>query len=114
MVQLGVTRVGQDHRVRVGHEEVVEQEEAVGLAEVAGGDVGDVEEAVAAAAVGVGGQLEQQAGHQVDGTAHLRELEQVQRHAVIVLDPVQAHPRHGVVAGHVVRVVRLVLVPEEG
>src|SRR5262249_28868621 len=52
-------------------------------------------------------------GHQVDGAAHLGDLEQVQGHAVVVLDAVEADPRHGVVPGDVVGVVRLVLMPEE-
>src|SRR5262249_32518195 len=56
--------------------------------------------------------LNEEAGHQVDGAAHLGELEQEQGHAVVVLDAVQAHPGHGVLAGHVVRVIRLVLGPE--
>src|SRR5260370_41802605 len=38
----------------------------------------------------------------------------MQRHAIIILDPVQAHPGHGIVAGKIVRIVRLVLVPEKG
>ena len=42
----------------VGHEEVVEQEQAVGLAQAVGGDARDVEEAVAGAVVGVGQQLD--------------------------------------------------------
>src|SRR5947207_14876440 len=37
----------------------------------------------------------------------------MQGHAVVILDAVQAHPGHGVVASHVVGVVRLVLVPEK-
>ena len=38
----------------------------------------------------------------------------MQGHAVVVLDAVQAHPGHRVFAGHVVGVVRLMLMPEKG
>ena len=114
LVQLGEACVRQDHGVGVGHEEVVEQEDRVGLAQAVGRHARDVEEAVAPALVGVLEELEQQARHQVDGAAHLGHLEQVQRHAVVVLHAVQADPRHGVLPRDVVGVVGLVLVPEQG
>ena len=62
---------------------------------------------------GVRLQLRHETGHEVDRATHLRELQQMQGHAVVVLDAVQANPGHRILTGHIVRVVRLVLVPEE-
>ena len=62
--------------------------------------------------IGVLLDLHEQAGHQVDGAAHIRELEEVQRHAVVILDAVQADPGHGILAANIVRIVGLVLMPE--
>ena len=65
-------------------------------------------------AVDVGLELDQQAGHQVDRAAELGDFFEVQRHAQVILGGVQPDPGHGVLAGDVVGVVRLVLVPHQG
>ena len=69
---------------------------------------------VLVARLGVGQQLHQQAGHQVDRGVQLGHLLEQHGHAPVVLGAVQPDPGHGVLAGHVVGVVRLVLMPEEG
>ena len=67
---------------------------------------------VAGPLVGVPLNLQKQARHQIDRAAHFGKFEKVQRHAVIVFDAVQADPRHGILTGYIVRVVRLMLMPE--
>ena len=59
-------------------------------------------------------ELHQQRRHQVERQLHLRKLAQQRDHAVVVLQPVQPHPRQDVLARCEVFVVRLVHVPEDG
>ncbi len=112
-VQLVIPLVRADHAVDVGQEEIVEQVQDVGLAHSVGGKPRDVEMPIGAP-FAVRLQLQQQAGDEVDRAAELGHLLEVQRHAVVVLGRVHAHPGHQRFAADVVRIVRLVLVPEKG
>ena len=96
------------------HEEVVQQVVGVVLAQPVGRQPRDALVRVLVAFVGVGRQLVEQAGHQVDRRPHLRQLFQQHRHAPVVLGAVQADPGHGVLAGDVVGIIRLMLMPEKG
>jgi hypothetical protein len=100
--------------VRVDHEEVVEEVDEIVLFEIVGREMGDPKVAVLPAAVDVLLELEEQAGHQIDRGVNLRHLGQKSRHAPIVLGAVEADPGHGVLAGNIIGVVGLMLVPEEG
>src|SRR5207248_144373 len=84
-----------DHLVVIGHEKVVEQVETMLFAEAIRWKPGNNEQAVGGAAVGITLELEQKAGHEIDGATHLREFEEVHRHAVVVLDAVQANAALG-------------------
>src|SRR5262249_33035128 len=59
-------------------------------------------------------ELYEQARHEVDGTVELWHLFEVQGHPQVVLRRVEPDPRHRVLPGDVVGVIRLVLVPHEG
>ena len=104
---------GANHLVWIRHEEVVEDVKTIGLAKAACGDARNLEWAIGRLAVDVGLDLHEQAGDEVDGTAHLGEFEQVQGHAAIILDAVQTNPGHGVLSADVVRIIGLMLVPEK-
>ena len=112
-VQLVIPLVRADHAVDVGQEEIVEQVQHVRLAHPVGRQPRDVEMPIGPP-LSVRLQLHQQAGHEIDRAAKLGHLLQVQRHAVIVLGRVHAHPGHQRFAADVVRIVRLMLVPEKG
>ena len=96
------------------HEEIVEQVIHVVGRERIGRQPRDAQVLVLRATLRVGGQLQQQAGHQVDRGAHLGHFLEQHRHAPIILGGVQAHPGHGILAADIIRVVGLMLVPEEG
>ncbi len=66
------------------------------------------------AQLGVRQQLHQQAGNQVDRGLELRDFLELHGHAPIVLGGMQADPRHGVFVPYIVRVIRLMLVPDNG
>ena len=107
-----ITRVRPDHRVRIGHEEIVEQVAGLALIQA-------VDRAARAAQMGVGRargvgfELREQAWHEVDRAAELGNFFQVQRHPQVVLGGVQPDPGHGVFARDIVGVIRLMLVPHE-
>ena len=61
---------------------------------------------VLVAAVGVGQQLLEQTGHQIDGGPYFRGLLQQHRHSPVVLSAVEANPRHGIFRGDVVGITR--------
>ena len=107
-----IARVGADHGVGVGHEEVVEQVERVLAPQAVGRHARD-EQVLVGRAVDVGVDLDEQAGDEVDRAAELGHLVQVHRHAEVVLGAVEAHPGHRVLPGHVVGVIRLMLVPHQ-
>ena len=56
----------------------------------------------------------EQTGHQIDRGVNLGHFGQKSRHAPVVLGAVQADPGHGILAGNIIGVVGLMLVPEEG
>ena len=113
-VKLLVAGEGGDHVMRIGHEEVVEQIEAIRLGQIVGRDSRDLQGPIGRPAIGIGLNLHQQARHQVDGAVHGREFEQVQGHADIIFDAVQPNPGHGVLTADVVGIIGLVLVPVKG
>ncbi|MEZ6066328.1 MAG: hypothetical protein R3B90_11625 [Planctomycetaceae bacterium] len=92
---------------------MVEQIDRVVDSQGVGGEPGDVEMAVAAA-IHVTLNLHQQAGHEVDRATKLGHLGDVHRHPDVVFGAVQTDPGHQRFASDVIRVVRLVLMPEEG
>src|SRR5262249_33263131 len=92
---------------------MVEQEEHVGFAQSVGGLARYIEKLIRTAALGVALELDEKAGHEIDRATHLRKFEEMSCHPVIILDAVQPNPRHRVLAGHVVGIIRLVLVPEK-
>ena len=112
-IQLVIPLVRADHAVDVGHEEIVQQVDNVFRVHSIGRHPRDVEMAIASS-VRVREELYEQAGNEVDRAAELGHLFEVQGHAVVVLGRVQADPGHQRLAADVVRVVRLMLVPEEG
>src|SRR5690606_4139502 len=59
-------------------------------------------------------QLQQQTGDQVDRAAELRNFADMQSHPEIVLRGMQANPGHQRFAADIVRIIGLMLVPEEG
>ena len=93
---------------------VVEQIDPVGLAQAVGRLARHAQVLILLPAVGVGRDLSQQAGHQIDRGVQLGHFVQVHRHAPIILGAVQPHPGHGIVARHVVGIVGLMLMPDEG
>ena len=103
LIQLVVAREGPDHLVRMDHEEVVEQ-----IVHVVGRPGRRPATATRARCVvfvpllGVGQQLHEQAGHQIDRGLELGNLLELHGHAPIILGAVQADPGHRVFAGHVV------------
>jgi len=74
------------------HEEMVKQVEAIRLAQCSGRQPRDLERPVGRPALGVGRQLHQEARHEVDGAAHLRVFQEMQGHAIVVLDAVKDAP----------------------
>ena len=64
-------------------------------------------------AVRIGFELRQQARHQVDSAAEFGHFLQVKRHPEIILGGMKPHPGHGVFAGDIVGVIRLMLVPQK-
>ncbi len=61
----------------------------------------------------VGLELGQQAGHQVDRAREFGNFLEVKRHSQVIFGRMQPHPRHRVFAGDIIRVIRLMLVPEQ-
>jgi hypothetical protein len=59
-------------------------------------------------------ELREKAGYQVDRATKLRNFLKVERHPQVVLGGMKPDPGHGVLACHVVRIIRLMLVPHEG
>ncbi len=114
LVQLEVSAVGADVVVRVDHEEIVEQKVQVLLAQAIGRKLRDAQVRIFVPLFGVAGQLHQQAGNEIDGATELRRLLQELRHAPIIPRAVQADPGHRVFMADVVRIVGLVLMPENG
>ncbi len=112
-VQLPVPFVRPDHRVREGHEEVVEQVTGILAAQAVGGHPRDIKVPVRGP-VHIRLDLHKQAGHQVDRAAELGDFFQMQRHPDVVLGAVQTDPGHRVLTPDVVGVVRLMLVPHQG
>ena len=113
-VQLEIAREGANHLVRMDHEEIVQQVVQVVFAEAVGRQPRDAEMRVLLPPIGVGRQLLQEAGDQIDRGVQFGRFLQQHRHAPIVLGPVQADPGHGIFAGYVVGIIRLMLMPEKG
>ena len=59
-------------------------------------------------------ELNEQRWNEVEGGANIRELPQERDHSVVVLEPVQAHPRQDVLLGGEILVKGLVHVPQDG
>ena len=112
--QLVVAPVRPDHLVRMDHEEVVQEVVRVVFRQAVGRQAGNAQVGVLVAVIGVGRQLRQQTGHEVDRGVHLGHFAEQHRHSPVVLGSVQPDPRHGVFTGNVVGIVRLMLVPEKG
>ena len=111
-VELVVAGVRPDHRIRIGHEKVVEQVAGFGAIEPVGGPARAAQVRVGRA-LRVGLELGEQARDQVDRAAEFGHLFQMQRHPQVVFGGVQPDPGHGVFARDVIGVVRLMLVPQE-
>ncbi len=107
-----VAVVRPDHRVRKGHEEVVEDRAGVVVVQAVGRASRERQMRVGRP-VDVGVELGQQARHQVDRAAELGDLLQMQGHPQVILGRVQPDPGHGVLARDVIGVVRLVLMPHD-
>ena len=108
-----ITTVGTNHILHARHEEVVQHIVDIGFAESVGGIPRNVEMPVAACLISILLQLQQQAGNEIDGAVKLGHLLEMQRHAVVILGSVQADPGHQRLAADVVRIIRLVLMPQK-
>ena len=102
------------HRRDVVGEELAKQEETLLARQLAGGARSDVEERVGQVAFGVGVELVEEGGNEVEGLPDRREAPRQRRQVEVVLQGVQAHPRERRAPLRDVHVVGLVHVPEEG
>ncbi len=112
-IEFEVALVRTDHAVHVGHEEMVQQVMGIDFGQPINRHAGDVQMSVAEA-IDVALDLDEQTGDQIDRAAELRHFGDVQGHADVVLGAMQPDPGHQRFTGDVIRVVRLVLMPEQG
>ncbi|MNY00119.1 hypothetical protein D3C86_1326020 [compost metagenome] len=112
--KLAVARMLDEHAIPVEIEEALEKVALVVEAVLAHRHQRQLERAIDGAVVTVVDQLLQQGRHEVEGLVQRRELLQELRHVEVVLDGMQAHPRHEVLARQAVLVEGLMHVPDDG
>ena len=96
----------------MGHEKIVEQVADVVAVKTVDGTARQPQMSIRRTA-NISLDLGQQAGNQVDRALKLGHLLKVQRHAQVILGCMETNPGHRVIPGHVVGVIRLMLMPDK-
>ena len=110
-MEFQIARERANHRLQIRREKVVDQIPGIVCAEPVGWHPRDIQMPVAAPR-DVPLDLHEQARDQIDRAAELGNLLDMEGHPDVVLGRMKPHPRHEGFSSHIIRVVRLMLMPE--